>query len=96
MERKEYNGWYNYETWLTHLWMDNDMELYASLREALMGCTLEEAVETLKDWYEARVDEMFPHGDNLFSDILNAHKREVNWEEIAKHFEEETDEVEEE
>lgn len=24
MERKEYNGWTNYETWLVKLWLDND------------------------------------------------------------------------
>lgn len=88
MERKEYNGWTNYETWLTALWIDNDEYLMEEMRGA--------PAEQIKDWYEARVDEMFPHGDNLFSDILNAHKREVNWAEIAEHFEEETDEVEEE
>lgn len=24
MTQKEYNGWYNYETWLLKLWIDND------------------------------------------------------------------------
>lgn len=24
MTKREYNGWYNYETWLVKLWMDND------------------------------------------------------------------------
>jgi hypothetical protein len=24
MTNKEYNGWFNYETWLAKLWMDND------------------------------------------------------------------------
>jgi hypothetical protein len=23
MTKKEYNGWYNYETWLVNLWMGN-------------------------------------------------------------------------
>ena len=32
MERKEYNGWTNYATWLTNLWIDNDTALYTSLR----------------------------------------------------------------
>ena len=22
MNKKEYNGWYNYETWMVNLWMD--------------------------------------------------------------------------
>jgi hypothetical protein len=24
MTKNEHNGWYNYETWLANLWMDND------------------------------------------------------------------------
>ena len=24
MEKREYDGWYNYQTWLVNLWMDND------------------------------------------------------------------------
>lgn len=28
-----YNGWVNYSTWLTALWMDNFYELYMVLRE---------------------------------------------------------------
>ena len=33
MERKEYNGWTNYETWLVHLWLSNDQGLYCIARE---------------------------------------------------------------
>ena len=28
MENKKYNGWNNYETWLTALWIDNDCGSY--------------------------------------------------------------------
>ena len=79
MERKEYNGWTNYETWLTALWIDNDRYLAEELQGA--------SAETLKDWYHHQIDVLFPQGDGLFSDILNAHSREVNWEEIAEHYE---------
>lgn len=85
MERNDYNGWTNYETWLTALWIDNDEYLMEEMRNA--------SAEQIKDWYHDQIDALFPHGDNLFSDILNAHSREVNWEEIAEHM---LDEVEEE
>jgi len=33
MEHREYNGWYNYETWVTALWMDNEEPSYRYWRE---------------------------------------------------------------
>ena len=33
MTNKEYNGWYNYETWLCNLWMDNDQAEHEYWRE---------------------------------------------------------------
>ena len=28
MQKLEYNGWYNYETWNLKLWLDNDQGTY--------------------------------------------------------------------
>ena len=28
MENQKYNGWNNYETWVTALWIDNDYNSY--------------------------------------------------------------------
>lgn len=33
MNRKEYNGWTNYETWVVNLWMDNEEGTYDYWRE---------------------------------------------------------------
>ena len=33
MNKNEYNGWYNYETWLVNLWMDNDQGSQEMWRE---------------------------------------------------------------
>jgi hypothetical protein len=33
MQHKEYNGWYNYETWNAALWCDNDQGLYEYFTE---------------------------------------------------------------
>lgn len=38
MERKEYNGWTNYETWLVNLWMDNEQGSQAYWREMAQEC----------------------------------------------------------
>ena len=33
MTNKEYNGWYNYETWMVNLWMDNNQGSHEMWRE---------------------------------------------------------------
>lgn len=33
MERKEYNGWTNYETWAVALWIDNEQGTQEAIRE---------------------------------------------------------------
>jgi hypothetical protein len=33
MNRQEYNGWTNYETWVVNLWMDNEEGTYDYWRE---------------------------------------------------------------
>lgn len=38
MNKKEYNGWYNYETWLIKLWMDNDQGSDEYWRECARLC----------------------------------------------------------
>ena len=32
-EERKYNGWTNYETWATALWLDNERESYDYWRE---------------------------------------------------------------
>ena len=43
MEKKEYNGWSNYETWQCALWLDNDRDLY----HAAKFCHNEEELQEL-------------------------------------------------
>jgi hypothetical protein len=91
MERKEYNGWTNYETWLANLWIDNDQDSqeYWQAR-ALDACTCcndaEEAADMLAKALEDDADkraEQVPAG--FMQDMVNAGLREVNWQEIAEH-----------
>jgi hypothetical protein len=96
MNHKEYNGWWNYETWLVNLWMDNEEGSYRYWGE-VAGETYEEAEaekpfskeerakldlsERLKEEHE----EAAPELQGVFSDLLNAAMSEVNWYEIAEH-----------
>lgn len=94
MQRQEYNGWTNYATWLTHLWIDNDSQLYASLRDMMAGyvdraltrdAAQRQCAELLEDWFTNEAGMLTDERPGLFADILNAHAREVNWNEIAEH-----------
>ena len=98
-ETTGYNGWTNYETWVTALWIDNDQGTSEQAREM----TRERAEETninkltgrdqtayqlgkaLREWVE---EEMLPAlGDaSLQADLLGAAVDEVNWQEIAEHY----------
>lgn len=81
---KTYNGWSTYETWLVHLWLDNDGVLEA-LRGDLMACdTLFDAKTLLKDYVEQQMEiEQMPM-QGMFSDLLRSALNEVNWYEIAR------------
>lgn len=50
MTNKEYNGWYNYETWIVNLWMDNE--------QGTQAFWLEQAKESI----ETAIDTTTPDG----------------------------------
>jgi hypothetical protein len=63
MEDKKYNGWNNYETWLTALWIDNDYSSYQYRCELLEQVKTEHEdkhkresclASSLKDWIESQ------------------------------------------
>lgn len=96
---KEYNGWYNYETWLLKLWIDNEegssrywdevaQETYDEA-EAERSFTREErAALTLSDRLKSEFEEANPLADqaSFWCDMINAALSEVNWYEIATHY----------
>jgi len=80
----DYNGWWNYETWVTNLWLSNDegsdhdvrrLARYADDASALDG--------SLKDYVEEAMPDL---GACLASDLLSAALSKVDWYEIAEHY----------
>ena len=90
MNNKKYNGWNNYETWVTALWIDNDYGTYQYRCELVEQVKNEHSEElcylasVLKDWIESQN----PLADNadLFTDLLNSALSEIDWQEIAENF----------
>ena len=90
MNDNTYNGWKNYTTWVTALWIDNDYESYqhrCELAEQVKANheDLDERIYCLaaniKDW----IEELNPYQEaDLFADLLNSALSEVDWHEIAE------------
>jgi hypothetical protein len=93
-----YNGWRNYETWLTNLWLTNDEGTYEYWREqAREAWRHAEATDILTREQAARgdlaarlkdeIEEYTPCPEaGLYSDLLNAALSEVDWHEVADAF----------
>tara|TARA_B100000131_G_C18118797_1_gene612121 strand:+ start:210 stop:500 length:291 start_codon:yes stop_codon:yes gene_type:complete len=78
----KYNGWTNYETWNVNLWLNNDQGTYDFIVE--LAKQYADDAPMLAQALESFVDELQPELEaSMFSDILNAAMREVNWQEIA-------------
>jgi hypothetical protein len=92
MERNEYNGWTNYETWNAALWMDNDQYQYARYRELATelleyhGGYREDALYALAEAMQQDFDANLPDTTGVYMDILNAAAREIDWQDIAEHY----------
>ena len=95
MNKKEYNGWYNYETWACNLWFDagweeeiKDAIEYAIENKREMFTIREEAAFRLEDAIKTTVeDSINPDCQNGFAgDLINAGLSEINFYEIAKHY----------
>jgi hypothetical protein len=105
MEKKDYNGWTNYETWAVNLWMSNDQgssEYHA--HQAAQAYEDAEASDTFTKKQQAKIDLaeelkqyhelLLPELNGFASDLLNAAMSEVNWYEIAENLLEEYPETE--
>lgn len=80
-----YNGWANYSTWATALWIDNDPGLYEMRREMARAAILEEiSAYSFGDRLKDVVVESMPEiGASLASDLLGYAVDLIDWREIA-------------
>ncbi len=97
MNKKEYNGWTNYETWLVNLWMDNDQGSQAYWY-VVAHDSIEEhkAGEEPENWFyfEGVLKDMLDnmvHGPEstvafMAADLLSAAISEVDTREIARNW----------
>ena len=93
---ERYNGWANYETWVTNLWLTNDQGDYDYLIELAHKAFDEEleGANALADWLKGYAEEQVMIGvpASLSFDLLKSALDEVDWQEIAEAFLEGLDE----
>ncbi len=86
MDDKKYNGWANYETWLVALWLDNGQGTQNEARRIVRRATSDyRAADMLKEYVSELVD---PEEkiQGLAADLMNAALSEVEWVEVAQHY----------
>lgn len=85
MENQKHNGWNNYETWLTALWIDNEW-LVEQVKEEHQDQDEREncLAVSLKDWIEEQ--NPLAESASLFADLINSALSKVDWHEIAENF----------
>ena len=107
MTKKEYSGWYNYETWNAALWLDNDQGSYGYFTEEAQRCyneasgddRLYDATCRLEGLLEAHFEQEAEENSPKYgwmADAINSYLGEVNFREIAEHYIEDVDKTEEE
>jgi hypothetical protein len=77
-----YNGWTNKETWLVNLWIGDSLSM-----------DQESGFEVTADYIEQLVDDMVCESmsshNGLIADLLNCALGEIDYHEIAEHYDEE-------
>ena len=80
MNKREYNGWSNYETWLVNLWYGDFFTDMANEGEEVTAEYMQDLVEEMLE-----SNGELPHY-GFAADIMNAALREVDWDELAEHY----------
>ena len=87
-----YNGWTNYETWLTNLHFDDFTPLFNDLTEdgvfddlddyeikRYVACFIEQYVSDY-------VDETVGENSTFVTDMINGFMQDIDWRDIADHY----------
>jgi hypothetical protein len=91
MQKLKYNGWWNYETWNCKLWLDNDQANYENIKDHIdhlkvkSNLTKNDLVYKLSQYLEHLINMETPElKASMYSDMLSASLREINFLEIAE------------
>lgn len=91
---KEYNGWSNYETWATNLWIQEGMlgepigiDEQAAQFAQNNDSDADAATYEMAQWLREQVEEEIGEQEaGLAQDLLGAALGVVDWQEIARHY----------
>lgn len=87
MNDTTYNGWTNYETWVTKLWIDNDQgsqEYWTETAQWLAATRdKDDTIAALAAQLENEHDEGIPETVGVYADLLQRALGMVDWYEIA-------------
>lgn len=91
MTNTTYNGWTNYETWLTNLWFDEfNFEDYVNdgtFDDMDKDDVLIWVTDYIKDFIDEFIESMTPNGTHGFiKDMINSAIQEIDYRDIAEHY----------
>lgn len=85
METQKYNGWTNYATWLIALHIDNE----EALQDEALSLHNENTYDyskSLENWFDDLVEFLDGFKSTIVADLVRATLSDVNWYEIAEHY----------
>lgn len=81
-----YQGWSNYETWVTKLWIDNEQGIYSDVTSEAAS---EPDAYKLADWLQRYVDDLLEGQapeSGLAADLFRSAFQEIDWREMAESY----------
>ena len=86
-----YNGWTNYETWLTNLYFDDFTDVFNELTEDGVFDDMDnvEIRTYVADYIEEYINEYIDSNnskDTFITDMMGSFLSDVDWREIADHY----------
>jgi hypothetical protein len=87
-----YNGWTNYETWLTNLHFEDFTDVFAEMVEEgqfdemnddeILDC----CTDYLSDYIDDYLNSVCRISDNFIHDVIMSFVQEIDFKEIASHY----------
>ena len=75
-----FQGWKNYETWVTALWISNDYYLYQSISDVI------ESDGDAEKYIKEIIEEHSPRIDGLYDDLLQSSIAKIDYREIVENY----------